>query len=74
MQQSFLKFENKSMFSPVALLTLLCCTTVILFGDRGAVSSNSITGDPDSGIRLDFGISVAESGWVYAAGMVNMGI
>jgi len=45
--------------------------TVLLFGDRGAVSSNSITGDPDSGIRHDFGISVAESGWVYAAGMVR---
>jgi len=58
------------MFSPVALLTLLCCATVLLFGDRGAVSSNSITGDPDSGIRHDFRISVAESGWVYASSMV----
>ncbi|KAG7666643.1 putative sphingolipid transporter spinster-like protein 2 [Nannochloris sp. 'desiccata'] len=62
------------MFSPVALLTLLCCTTVLLFGDRGAVSSNSITGDPDSGIRRDFGISVAESGWVYAAGMIGLAV
>jgi hypothetical protein len=59
------------MFSPVALLSLLCCTTIGLFGDRGAISSNSITGDSDSGIREDFGITVAESGWVYATGMVR---
>jgi hypothetical protein len=66
-----LEFYRNTMFSPVALLTLLCCTTIVLFGDRGAVSSNSITGDKDSGIRQDFGITVAETGWVYAAGMVR---
>ena len=57
--------------SPSALLLLLCCCILLLFGDRGAVSANSVSGDASQGIRYDFGLSVAKSGWVYAAIMVS---
>lgn len=58
--------------SPEGLLLLLCCCILLLFGDRGAVSASSVSGDAGQGIRHDFGLSVAKSGWVYAAVMVRI--
>jgi hypothetical protein len=58
------------MLPPGALLGLLCAITLILFGDRGAVSCNSVNGDSSFGITADFGLSLAQDGWVYASLMV----
>jgi hypothetical protein len=58
------------MLAPTALLALLCLSTLVLFGDRGAVSCNSVNGDASFGIQGDFGLSLSQDGWVYAALMV----
>lgn len=60
------------MLSPSWLLALLCCCAVLLFGDRGLLSSNAVSGgDADqSGIRATFDLSIASTGWIYASIMV----
>jgi hypothetical protein len=43
---------------PAALLALLCCCTLLLFTDRGMISSNSVNGRPAVDGEPGFGIQV----------------
>jgi hypothetical protein len=63
------------MLHPAILLGALCCCTIFLFGDRGVLASNAVSGgDPqtqESGIRATFDLTIAQSGWTYACLMVS---
>lgn len=62
------------MLSPSWLLALLCCCAALLFGDRGLLSSNAVSGGDardQSGIRATFDLSIAATGWIYASVMVR---
>ena len=56
------------------LLLLLGISSFFLFGDRGAISSASLTGDAEGSILYEFDISISLSGLIYAFAMVNIGL
>ena len=52
------------------LLVMLCSCTWLLFGDRGVISSNEVSGD--WGIRKEFtNVTIAQSGWLFSCNMVS---
>ena len=68
-------------FTPARLLLLFCLMSLLIYLDRGTMSSAAVSGNPGgdapdapqpSGLQGEFGISYYQYGWLQAAFMIGL--
>ncbi|CAL8463948.1 g3483 [Coccomyxa elongata] len=70
--------SNKGWFTPARLLWLFCAMNMLVYMDRGVISSNGVNGargderSPGYGIQGDFELSLTQIGYLPAAFLVGL--